>query len=124
MSDSNDDKELAALHSLSVPHKLDYIGLGAGLVPFVLTFRQSRSESTSMTTIDASGKSHTTVKESAKFFDPVALAGGIVALAIALVLLAQVRQVEPQKRALRAGLAVVILGLGGYQLAVRSGILT
>jgi hypothetical protein len=41
--EQGEDADLAALRAPKVPHTLDYVGLAATLLPFVISFKSSRS---------------------------------------------------------------------------------
>jgi hypothetical protein len=126
MADLPEDPELAALRAPRCPHPVDYVALGAGLVPFFISFKSTHTESITFTgNIDPKLKEELNAKAThTEFKDPVALAGGGVALVLALVSLAFWRGTLPQKKALRIGLTVGAALLGVLQLVVRSGILT
>jgi hypothetical protein len=123
MTNIDQDPALAEFNAPRVPSTLDYIGLGGALIPFVLSFRSSQSQSSTTTVTDADGNLQMITTERTSFSDPIALVGGAVAIIVALVLLTQVKKVVKPKRLLRIGLALAILGLGAFQLCVRSGIL-
>src|SRR5262249_49398701 len=105
-------------------HTLDYIGLGATFLPFVISFRSSKSSSITMEVTDAQGHKQQTTSGHTEFSDPVALAGGAVGLVVALATISLWQKTDPSKRALRVGLTLGVLALGAVQLLLRSGILS
>ena len=126
MTNAPEDPDLAALRAPRCPHTVDYIALGAGLLPFMISFRTTHTESITFTgNIDPKLKEQLNAQAThTEFKDPVALAGGAVALVLALVTIAFWRATLPQQKGLRIGLTVGAALLGIVQLVVRSGILT
>lgn len=122
MTDLNRQPASTAPRTPGVPNKLDYLGLGAGLIPFALSIRSSQSRTDSTTVTDSAGNQTTTTSGTSEFSDPIALTGGGLAVIIALILLAGIGNVAKAKRMQRVGWALVILALGAYQLVVRGGL--
>lgn len=118
------DLELEAMRSPSVPGALDYAALAAALLPFVISLRSSETSSAEMTVVSPDGQEITTQSESSSFRDTAAIVGGASAIVIALVLLVQTPKVAKAKRGLRLGIVGVCFLLGIYQLTVRSGLLS
>ncbi len=126
MMSAPEDPDLAALRAPKCPHAIDYIALGAGLLPFMISFRSTHTESITFTgNIDPKLKAELNAQAThTEFKDPVALGGGAIALVLALVSISFWRATLPQKKGLRIGLTVAAALLGVLQLVVRSGILT
>jgi hypothetical protein len=101
------DPELEALKKNWLP--VDFIGLAAGLVPFVLSYSET---STHSVTTRGSGVDVTQTIQ--QHVDYIALGGGAVAIAcavIGLLLIARTRT-----RALRFAVFAGVLALGGFQI--------
>ena len=120
------DPELAAMRAPKCPHSVDYLALAAGALPFVLSFRETHTESITFDgSVDPKAVAELSAKAShTEYKDAAAIGGGAVAVVLALVTLAFWRSTQREKRAMRIGLTLVILALGAYQLIVRGGLLT
>lgn len=104
-----DDPDLQALKKNYVFS--DFLGLVAGLVPFVLSF--STTTSTSSTTSADGGFSMGTT--TTKHMDYVALGGGGIAILCALIGLAFIGKVK--SRGARLGIFAALVALGVLQIA-------
>ena len=86
------------------PGVSEIVALGAGVVPFFVSFNRSSSTTVNGEVVEAS------------FFDPVAVGAGVVAALAALYGLVLLRKTMAAQRTLRIVAAVILLGLGGYQI--------
>jgi hypothetical protein len=103
-----EDPELAAFKKNWSP--VDFLGLAAGLVPFVLSFSTS-----SETAVEMHGKSMEISTRTHKHMDYIAVGGGAVAVVCAFVGLLLIARMRT--RAVRFVVFAVLLALGGLQLA-------
>jgi hypothetical protein len=121
LADAGVDADLAELAAPKFPSTMEYIGLAGALLPFAISMRSTHTESVTVTSgTDATVTAHT---EATSFKDPVALAGGAVAIVAALVSLTLWKKTLPAKRGLRIALTLGMLVIGVFQLVVRSGLL-
>lgn len=118
------DPNLAAVTAPKTPNTLDYVGLAAGMIPFGLSFRSTRTSSMTTTVTADHGASTTITAMASQYTDPIALVGGAIAVVIGLISFARFAKTERAKRPLRIGLSVAIVVLGIVQLVLRSGLLT
>jgi hypothetical protein len=118
------DDDIQALTAPRVPHALDYVGLAATLLPFMISIRSSSSASVTTTIVDEHGNKQVTSSSNEHFMDPVALGGGALGILAAVATVLLWRKTLPSKRAARIGLTLGVLALGALQLFFRSGILS